>query len=128
MLHVWRDDRAPAGVPGRVSEGLALGRGGIDELRVLESVRAQKPFPGSGNHQEILRPRLGHCFRKHRDGHGGGDARIFEGAPDDDVGSHRMPEQRHTAIDEGQRQNRIRHAPDLAFQQLGGPIHARDVA
>ena len=127
MLDVWRDDRAPAGVAGRVSDGLALGRGGIDEPRVLESVRAQKSFPGSGNHQEISRFCPGHRVRKHRNGHGGGDAGIFERAPDDDVGGHRMPEQRHTAIDEGQRQNRIGHAADLALQQLGGPVDARDI-
>ena len=128
MLDIWRDDRAPASVSGGVSEGPVLGRGGIGEPRVLESIRAQKPFPGSGNHQEISRLRLGDRVRKHRDGHGGGDAGIFERAPDDDVGGHRMPEQRYTAIDEGQRQNRIRHAADLAFQQLGGPVDARDVA
>jgi hypothetical protein len=38
-----------------------------------------------------------------------------------------MSEQRHTAIDIGQRQNRIRHAADLALKQTGGPIDARNI-
>ena len=37
MLDAWRHDRAPAGVSGRVSDGLALVRGGIGEPRILRA-------------------------------------------------------------------------------------------